>query len=143
MSVNIIPELYQHYLNEYENNLDCVTYLYCYGEYSEFHSEDPNPVYLPYIEEVFYKKIITDTNLAKVLGVEVTKKELTWQERAELLTEKQRGYIDENGLVQGFGYISPFTEKMINIWLDREYIPKEIIKLTYNNKTIEIYENTR
>ena len=129
----LIDEIYQNYLDNFIKP-ECPPEL------------DVQPdFYLPITKELLTKLLLENNHRGEIFrqkwGVEFIKKELTWQERAELLTEKQRGYIDENGHGHGFGYISPFTEKMINIWLDREYIPKEIIKLTYNNKTIEIYEN--
>jgi thymidylate synthase len=54
-------------------------------------------------------------------------RELSWEERRDLLTEDQRrGRVaDKNGIMQGdFGNITPFVEPIINYWLDCHNIPK-------------------
>jgi len=53
-------------------------------------------------------------------------RELTWEERRELVSEDiARGRVlDKNGLNQGdFGDLSPFTEKMIHYWINQFNIP--------------------
>jgi hypothetical protein len=62
-------------------------------------------------------------------------RELTWEERRDLLTKEQYdGIIDENGMRTGFGYISPFTEKVIHYWLNCYNIPKTTKEVEEWNK---------
>lgn len=56
-------------------------------------------------------------------------RELTWEERRDLLTEDQRrGKVpDKNGLYQGdFGDLSPHTVIMIHYFCDCHGIPRTI-----------------
>lgn len=55
-------------------------------------------------------------------------RQLTWEERLNLCTEEQRrGKIKNKfGWALDFGYISPFTEKLIHYWLDCYDIPRTI-----------------
>jgi hypothetical protein len=52
------------------------------------------------------------------------------------------GYFDEEkGYWVGFGYISPFTNFFIHLWLNSNNIPTKLITITHhNNKIIESYE---
>ena len=65
-------------------------------------------------------------------------RELTWQERENLLTENQRrGKVpDKNGIYQGdFGDLSPFNVKIIHYFLDCHEIPRTINEK--NNKNMK------
>jgi hypothetical protein len=54
-----------------------------------------------------------------------TPKKMSWEERKQFLSERDRvGYQREDGYWEGFGYISPFTDTMIHLWLDAKNIPK-------------------
>jgi thymidylate synthase len=62
-------------------------------------------------------------------------KELTWEERRNIAEEtlsknefQGQGIQGDKGYWQGFGYISPFTDKMIHRWLDNKGIPKKTRK---------------
>jgi hypothetical protein len=61
-------------------------------------------------------------------------RELTWEERKNLLTDDQlMGRVpDKNGRMQGeFGNISPFTDIIIHYWLDCHGIPRKILDEKY------------
>ena len=54
-------------------------------------------------------------------------RELTWEERRDLLTEDQRKGVVPNKYgypMMSFGEISPFTTKLIHYWLDGYDIPR-------------------
>jgi len=64
-------------------------------------------------------------------GFQVYTRELTWEERRDLLTREQ--FRDE------FGYLSPFTEPIINHYLDSKNIPKRAISLMWNQRSTDTF----
>jgi predicted ATP-binding protein involved in virulence len=59
----------------------------------------------------------------------MSKEELSWKERrdiAQKTMDKREfdGYQREDGMYEGFGYISPFTDFFIHYWLDNKNIPR-------------------
>jgi thymidylate synthase len=75
-------------------------------------------------------------------GFQVYTRELSWQERRELMSEDiARGRVlDKNGLNQGnFGDISPFTEKMIHYWMNQFNIPTRAISLMWNQRSVDTF----
>jgi thymidylate synthase len=63
-------------------------------------------------------------------GFQVYTRELSWEERRDLLTKEQ--FRDE------FGYLSPFTEPIINYYLNSKNIPKRAISLMYNCRSQDV-----
>ena len=107
----------------------------------EFNSGYPN--YIHHTQEEFINKCKTDTEFSQRWGLKIEERELSLEERRELVSEDiARGRVlDRNGLNQGdFGDISPFTEKIIHYWMNQFNIPTKLITITYNDKTIESYE---
>jgi hypothetical protein len=85
--------------------------------------------YLPSLsKEEFINSIKTDSEFAAKWGVSVNRRELT-------LAERKKIYSDIH--IPGF-----MVEE--NVWLESKLrahnIPKHVITLTHNNKTIEVYE---
>jgi thymidylate synthase len=75
-------------------------------------------------------------------GFQVYTRELTWEERRELMSEDiARGRVlDKNGLNQGdFGDLSPFTEKMIHYWMNQFNIPTRAISLMWNQRSVDTF----
>ena len=75
-------------------------------------------------------------------GFQVYTRELTWEERRELMSEDiARGRVlDKNGLNQGdFGDLSPFTEKMIHYWMNQFNIPTRAISLIWNQRSVDTF----
>jgi len=75
-------------------------------------------------------------------GFQVYTRELTWEERRELMSEDiARGRVlDKNGLNQGdFGDLSPFTEKMIHYWMNQFNIPSRAISLMWNQRSVDTF----
>ena len=73
-------------------------------------------------------------------GFQVYTRELSWEERRELMTDDiARGRVlDKNGLNQGdFGDLSPFTEKMIHYWMNQFNIPSRAISLMWNQRSVD------
>lgn len=64
-------------------------------------------------------------------GFQMYTRELSWEERRDLLTEEQ--FRDE------FGYLSPFTEPIINYYLDSKNIPKRAISLMWNQRSVDTF----
>ena len=113
----------------------------------------------PFTKEEFLQKLKTDrdfnsrygrkhiTEGKMVLppchyGFQVYTRELSWQERRELLSEDiARGRVlDKNGLNQGdFGDISPFTEKIIHYWMNQFNIPTRAISLMWNQRSVDTF----
>jgi thymidylate synthase len=56
---------------------------------------------------------------------------LSWEERRDLLTKEQ--FRDE------FGYLSPFTEPIINHYLNSKNIPKRAISLMWNQRSVDTF----
>jgi thymidylate synthase len=75
-------------------------------------------------------------------GFQVYTRELSWEERRELMSEDiARGRVlDKNGLNQGdFGDLSPFTEKMIHYWMNQFNIPTRAISLMWNQRSCDFF----
>jgi thymidylate synthase len=64
-------------------------------------------------------------------GFQVYTRELSWEERRDLLTKEQ--FRDE------FGYLSPFTEPIINHYLNSKNIPKRAISLMWNQRSVDTF----
>ena len=62
-------------------------------------------------------------------GFQVYTRELSWEERKDLLTKEQ--FRDE------FGYLSPFVDPIINHYLDSRNIPKRAISLMWNQRSVD------
>ena len=76
-------------------------------------------------------------------GFQVYTRLLTWQERRELATDivpkkELEGYKGDDGYWYGFGYISPFTPKMIHHWLDRWNVPTREVSLMWNQRSVDV-----
>lgn len=129
----IIDEVYENYQKEMlyhpeENWLDNGV-----GEKS----------YRQLTQEEFINKCKTDNEFSERWGLEIEERELSWENRRDLLTPNQYDGTSLNKYGKedcGFGYISPFTDKMIHYWLDLHNIPTKLITLIYNKETIESYE---
>jgi len=92
-------------------------------------------------QEEFIQACKIYTEFSEKWGLTIKERELSWEERRDLLTPEQYdGTILENGQRTGFGYISPFTDKVIHYWMNLHNIPTKLITITYNDKTIESYE---
>ena len=102
-----------------------------------------------YTKEEFVEKCKKDPKfwsewtLSEKWGLKIEERELSWEERRDLLTPSQYDGTALNKYGKedcGFGDISPFTDKVIHYWLDLHNIPTKLITITYNNETIESYE---
>ena len=94
-------------------------------------------------KEEFINKIKTDPEFSNEWGLTIEERELDWEERRDLLTPEQYDGTALNKYGRkdcGFGYISPFTDKVIHYWMNLHNIPTKLITITYNDKTIESYE---
>jgi hypothetical protein len=82
-------------------------------------------------KEEFIDKCKTDTEFSEKWGLKIEERELSWEERSKLLSTEQ---------FYEFGFLSPFTDVIINYYLNQKNIPTKLITITYNDKTIESYE---
>jgi thymidylate synthase len=64
-------------------------------------------------------------------GFQVYTRELTWEERSNLLTREQ--------LRDEFGYLNPFVEPIINHYLDSKNIPTRAISLMWNQRSVDTF----
>jgi hypothetical protein len=76
-------------------------------------------------QEEFINKIKTDPEFSKTWGLKIEERELSLEERVT-------HYETTLGRLH---FIPPTTDM-----LDKENIPTKLITITYNDKTIEIYE---
>ncbi len=87
----------------------------------------------------FIKKIKTDDLFSEKWGLTIEERELSLEERYELCKENTNKnplkYSDENG------NYPEHIQKPILKWMESENIPTKLITITYNDKTIESYEN--
>jgi hypothetical protein len=94
-------------------------------------------------KEEFVELCKNDITFSVYRGLKIEEQELIWEERRDLLTPEQYDGTALNKYGHkdcGFGYISPFTDKVIHYWMNLHNIPTKQITMTYNNETIEIYE---
>ena len=94
-------------------------------------------------KEEFVELCKNDITFSVYWGLKIEERELSWEDRRDLLTPNQYDGTELNKYSKedcGFGYISPFTDKVIHYWLDLHNIPTKLITITYNNETIESYE---
>jgi hypothetical protein len=116
----IINEVYENYINKLIfNEKNC-------------HVDDlinqPNKTFIPYNQEEFINKIKTDKLFSEKWGLKIEERELSRQERYEhLRTHKYSSKWD------GIGDVIEYYNS-INV-------PTKLITVTYNNETIEIYDN--
>ena len=85
-------------------------------------------------KESFINKCKTNTEFSEKWGLKIEQRELSWKERSKLLSTEQ---------FYEFGFLSPFTDVIINYYLNQKNIPTKLITITYNDKTIENYEQPR
>jgi hypothetical protein len=116
-----------------------------YKHYQETHQYEPfilkDEINLS--KEVFIKKATNNYGFSQLFGISLNERELSWEERRDLLTPEQYDGTALNKYGHkdcGFGYISPFTDKVIHYWMNLHNIPTKQITLTYNDQKIEVYE---
>ena len=128
----LLDEVYENYLNEWTFEK--------YPNDGSVYNVDPIKV-KEHTKPQFEYRCKTDDEFSEKWGLKIGELELSWEERKDLLTPEQYdGTILENGQRTGFGYISPFTDKVIHYWMNLHNIPTKLITITYNGKVIESYE---
>ena len=93
---------------------------------------------IPYTKEEFINKCKTDTEFSEKWGLKIEERELSWKERVEIA----RKTLSKEEFFE-YGNLSPFTTPIITYWLNQNNIPTKLITVTYNNETIESYEQNR
>jgi hypothetical protein len=81
----------------------------------------------PSTQEEFINKCKTDTEFSERWGLKIDERELNYEERIKLFKEKTN---------RSLTYTLNVRER-----LDENGIPTKLITITYNDKTIESYEN--
>jgi len=81
----------------------------------------------PSTQEEFINKCKTDTEFSEKWGLKIEERELTYEERIKLFKEKTN---------RSLTYTLNVRER-----LDENGIPTKLITISYNDKTIESYEN--
>jgi hypothetical protein len=85
---------------------------------------------LIYPQEEFINKIKTNPEFSETWGLKIEERELSLEERIEILRKVEDSIWLNTGLVVG----------VIEPMLEEHNIPTKLITLTYNNETIESYE---
>ena len=124
----IIDEVYKNYKTENQKLADVIGHGFHGGRLTQ---------------DEFINKCKTDSYFSEKWGLQIEERELSWENRRDLLTPSQYDGTALNKYGKEdcrFGDISPFTDKVIHYWLDLHNIPTKLITLTYNNEKIESYE---
>jgi hypothetical protein len=90
-------------------------------------TEKTGQTWTPLSIEEFIDKCKTDSEFSEKWGLKIKERELSLEERVDY--KKKR-----DGIARTF---APYTHQM----LDGSNIPTKLITVTYNDKTIESYEN--
>jgi len=120
---------------EQQELLDTAYENYClsYKDGHEFYEDET--VKRSYTQEEFINKCKTDTEFSERWGLKIEERELSVIERI---------VIAENSTEIIPGFDSHFdTDEDVHKVLDTWNTPTKLITITYNDKTIESYENTR
>jgi hypothetical protein len=94
----------------------------------------------PSTQEEFINKCKTDSEFSERWGLMIEERELSSEERYNLLSESEK----KNFIITMRPMMSPddkYDEVHYTIDNYYEHIPKRAIAITYNDKTIESYEN--
>jgi hypothetical protein len=127
----LLDEAYKNFKEQIEHGLNSMFLV----------NDGPNKI-TPLTQEEFINKCKIYPELK--WGLKIEERELSWEERRDLLTPEQYDGTALNKYGHkdcGFGYISPFTDKVIHYWMNLHNIPTKLITITYNDKTIESYES--
>jgi hypothetical protein len=125
----LLDEAYKNYCDEYWN-LSSLQDKIEYG--SSFYNHDTDDyTFEELTQEEFINKCKTDKEFSEKWGLKIEERELSWEERSKLLSTEQ---------FYEFGFLSPFTDVIINYYLNQKNIPTKLITITYKNKTIESYD---
>ena len=135
---DLVNDAYKNYgqiTNEFqlENPIDDLLIKTLRGELILFES-DGDTDYRTLTKKEFINKIKTDDKFAKKWGFQVYTRELSLDERKEILYSRfRKGPMIVNGESYIEGAPTDINFEFFNI-------PRRTISLTYNNQTIEIYE---
>jgi len=130
----IINEVYENYLNEWTFEK--------YPNDGSVYSVEPIKV-KEHSKEQFVYRCKTNLEFSERWGLKIEERELSWEERRDLLTPSQYDGTALNKYGKEdcrFGDISPFTDKVIHYWLDLHNIPTKQITLEYKQEKIYYYE---
>jgi cytochrome c biogenesis protein ResB len=92
---------------------------------------------VPYTQEQFINKCKTDTEFFERWGLKIEERELSFEERCEIQIARLEGMYSSGKEV----FIQHSVNDVKQITMDKNNIPTKQITITYNNKTIESYEN--
>jgi hypothetical protein len=115
---DILNDAYENYVKIVESNKEL--YLEREGYTRDILTKDD-----------FIKESKYNNKFSERWGLKIEERELSWKERSKLLSTEQ---------FYEFGFLSPFTDVIINLYLNQKNIPTKLITITYNDKTIESYE---
>jgi hypothetical protein len=100
-----------------------------YGEYSKWGDAPLISGVQHLTKDSFIQMIKINSEFSKTWGLKIEERELSWEERFE---------YSHN--VRGLYYLNK-TREQIEEDLNYENIPTKLITITYNDKTIESYDN--
>jgi hypothetical protein len=120
---------YEKITNDFqlENPIDDFIIKTIRGEMIKIQTEDGDD-YRILTQEEFINKCITDEEFAKMWGLKIEERELSWEERAL--------WLENNGWELLVGNLDHDHVREV---VETES-PTKLITVTYNNETIEFYE---
>ena len=89
-------------------------------------------------KETFVNECKTNPDFSEKWGLKIKERELSLNDR---ILEFAKRDLNPSEFRQGGGYGTVIPEEKTLKVLDRHNIPTKLITITYNNKTIESYEN--
>ena len=92
---------------------------------------------VPYTQEQFINKCETDSEFSERWGLKIEERELSFEERCEIQIARLEGMYSSGKEV----FIQHSVNDVKQITMDKNNIPTKQITITYNDKTIESYEN--
>jgi hypothetical protein len=130
----LVGEVYHNYSNKLLfNEKDC---------HVDYSINQPNKTFIPYSQERFIDKCKTDKEFSEKWGLKIEERELSAKERWDWY-RKNGGPSGEEKLVALMVYEDEEDNSHIHSWLKTwaPNVPTKLITITYNDKTIESYEN--
>jgi hypothetical protein len=128
----LLDEVYQNYVKWWEESDDSCNLT---EEQSNKWLKliDGGLQWAPFSQEEFIDKCKTDTEFSEKWGLKIEERELCKLERINVAIEKKLTHKTAH-LTKDFDYQK---------WCDEQNIPTKQITITYNDKTIESYEQPR
>ena len=126
----LLDVAYENYSKEYEKDNSI-------GMCILFKRLDGKSTYRKPNKEMFVDLCTYDKTFSEKWGLKIEERELSFEERCEIQIARLEGMYSSGKEV----FIQHSVNDVKQITMDKNNIPTKLITITYNNKTIESYEN--